>query len=75
MVDCNEELLGRFSTKMNWSTFDSKYQDDVEDTAYNYCSSNNLDTDSESEDMDEARENARSDIIADKGLDISDDYD
>ena len=75
MVDCNEELLGRFSTKMNWSTFDSKYQDDVEDIAYNYCSSNNLDTDSESEDMDEARENARSDIIADKGLDVSDDYD
>ena len=74
MVDCNEELLGRFSTKMNWSTFDSKYQDDVEDTAYNYCSSNNLDTDSDSDDMEEAREDARANIISQKCLDVSDDY-
>ena len=74
-MDCNEELLNKFAKTMSWATFDEKYQDDVEDTAYNYCSSNNLDTDSDSEDMDEARENARSDIIADKGLDVSDDYD
>ena len=74
MVDCNEELLGRFSTKMNWTTFDSKYQDDVEDTAYNYCSSNNLDTDSDSDDMEEAREDARANIISQKCLDVSDDY-
>ena len=73
-MDCNEELLNKFAKKMNWATFDDKYQDDVEDTAYNYCSSNNLDTDSDSDDMEEAREDARANIISQKCLDVSDDY-